>query len=155
MAAWRSFNANVPGDPNMSVTIDVEYQGALRTKARHVETGAVICTAVPGTGDCEGECFTPTDLAAVSLATCLITVVATAARKHGIDPEGARVRLKKTMTESGPRRIGALHAVIEMPAGVPEGLRKRLEAAARTCPVHRSLHEDIDEQMSFVWLEET
>ena len=138
----------------MSVTIDVEYQGGLRTKARHLESGAEICTAVPGESDCEGECFAPTDLAAVSLATCLITVVATAARKHGIDPEGARVRLTKTMTESGPRRIGALHAVIEMPAGVPEKLRKRLEAAARTCPVHRSLHEDIDERMSFVWLEE-
>lgn len=138
----------------MSVTIDVQYEGGLRTRARHVQSGAEICTAVPGESDCEGECFSPTDLAAVSLATCLISVVATAARKHGIDPKGARVCLEKTMSESGPRRIGALHAVIEMPPGIPEKLRKRLEAAARTCPIHRSLHPDIDETMSFEWHEE-
>ena len=140
------------GEPaHVSVTIDVEYQGGLRTKARHRESGAEICTAVPGDGDRADECFSPTDLAAVSLATCLISVVATAARKHGVDPEGARVRLEKSMTESGPRRIAALHAVIEMPPGVPVELRKRLEAAAKTCPVHRSLHPDIDEVMRFEW----
>lgn len=135
----------------MSVTIDVEYEGGLRTRARHLESGAEICTAVPGESDCEGECFSPTDLAAVSLATCLITVVATAARKHDVDPKGARVQLEKTMSSEGPRRIGALHAVLTMPPGVPEHLRKRLEAAARTCPVHRSLHPDIDEVILFEW----
>lgn len=135
----------------MSVTIEVDYEGGLRTRARHAGTGAEICTAVPGESDCAGECFSPTDLAAVSLATCLITVVATAARKHGIDPEGAKVRLEKTMTSEGPRRIGALHAVIAMPPGVPAELRGRLESAARTCPVHRSLHPDVDEVMRFEW----
>ena len=55
------------------------------------------------------------------------------------------------MTKKGPRRIGALHAVIEMPPGAPVELRKRLEAAARACPVHRSLHPDIDEELRFEW----
>jgi len=94
-----------------------------------------------------GESFSPSDLLATGLGSCMMTIMGIYAARHGIDLTGTRVEVSKEMTQSGPRRIARLTTVIHFPAGVEKS--EPLERAALTCPVHESLHPEIEKPVTF------
>ena len=131
------------------VTLDVVYEGRLRTSARHGPSGAVLSTDAPKDNEGRGETFSPTDLVATALGSCMLTIMGIAARRKGLKLEGARVRVEKHMAADPVRRIGRLEVAFEMPAGLSAQDRQVLERAALACPVHRSLHPDIQVPVTF------
>lgn len=133
------------------VEISVESIGQLKTRATHGPSSAVLCTAAPADNMGDGSSFSPTDLLATSLATCVVTTMEIAATKHGVSLAGARGRIEKHMTSEGPRRVARLPLVVELPAGIPAELHQRLEAAGDACPVKRSLHPDVDVTIEYRW----
>jgi len=135
----------------MSVRIDVGYEGELHTTARHEPSGATLETDAPKDNEGRGEAFSPTDLLATALGTCMLTVMGILARRKGWAMEGARVEVDKHMVVDPVRRIGRLDVRFTMPPGLPEAARKPLERAAHTCPVHQSLHPDVQVTTTFTW----
>ena len=131
------------------VEIEIVYEGALRTTARHNTSGATLSTDAPVDNEGMGERFSPTDLVAAALGTCMLTVMGIVSRRKGLALEGARVRVEKHMVADPVRRIGRLDVTFEMPPGLSAGDRQLLENAARTCPVHQSLHPGIEIPLSF------
>ena len=135
----------------MSVRIEVQYEGDLHTRAVHGPSGARLETDAPKDNEGKGEAFSPTDLLATALGTCMLTVMAIYARRKGWEMKGARVSVDKNMVADPVRRVGVLALRFEMPAGIPEDARKPLERAAHTCPVHQSLHPDVKVETAFAW----
>ncbi len=133
------------------MTSEVIYNGNLRTTAKHLRSGNTIITDAPIDNQGNGEAFSPTDLMATALASCMITIMGIKARDKGLDIEGTKANVEKIMS-SNPRRISAIHIVIHMPAnGYTDKEKKILEAAAHGCPVGRSIHPDLEEKITFVW----
>ena len=132
------------------MTAKVLYEGGLRCKAIHKKSGTLISTDAPLDNEGKGESFSPTDLVATALGTCMLTIMGIAARNHHIDMKGTTAEVTKTMA-SEPRRISKLEVLIHMANDHPPKERKILEAAAHGCPVGRSLHSDLDETVSFVY----
>ena len=135
----------------MSVRIEVQYEGELHTSATHGPSGARLETDAPKDNEGRGESFSPTDLLATALGTCMLTVMGIYARRKGWDLAGARVSVDKDMVADPVRRVGHLAVRFDMPAGIPEEARKPLERAAHTCPVHQSLHPDVKVETAFTW----
>ncbi len=135
----------------MSVHVDIEYLGGLKTRAVHEPSGTEILTAAPKDNMGDGSAFSPTDLAATALGTCIITTMAIAGMKHGIELKGARVSLDKHMTTEGPRRLARVPVVVTLPASVPEEFRARLEAAGNACPVSRTYRDDVEMTVTYRW----
>lgn len=137
----------------MAVTIDISYLGGLHCEATHGPSGARLETDAPVDNEGRGETFSPTDLAATGLGTCLVTIMGIAAKRHGWDLTGTRVRVVKEMTADPIRRIGALTVTIGVPAGRITAAADRLllKRAADTCPVRQSLHPDVKVTMAFEW----
>lgn len=133
------------------VRIDVEYTGDLHTDCVHEPSGAQLATDAPRDNEGRGEAFSPTDLVATALASCVLTTMGIVARRHGWPMEGATAAVEKHMVTQPVRRIGRLEARFSMPAAVPEEARVVLERAAHTCPVHRSLHPDVELALVFDW----
>lgn len=134
-------------------TSSVEYLGNLRTKATHLKSGNVILTDAPTDNHGKGEAFSPTDLAATSLASCLITIMGIAAQTHEIDMTGTKATVQKIM-DSNPRRIAEVVIHIEMPKKDFSDKEKAiLEKAAHHCPVAMSLHDNTKESITFHWAE--
>ncbi len=131
------------------VEIDVVYTGQLHTDATHGPTGATLSTDAPKDNEGFGEAFSPTDLLATSFGTCMLTVMGIVARRKEWPLEGASVHIEKHMVADPVRRIGKLVAVFQMPAALEERARQALERAALTCPVHKSLHPDIEQDIRF------
>ncbi len=131
------------------VEIEIVYEGGLRTTARHGPSGATLSTDAPVDNEGKGERFSPTDLLATALGTCMLTVMGIVSRRKGLRLEGARVRVGKHMVADPVRRIGRLDVTFEMPAGLSAGDRQLLEHAARTCPVHKSLHPQVEIPLHF------
>jgi putative redox protein len=131
------------------VQIEVLYEGDLHATARHTPSGATLTTDAPRDNEGRGESFSPTDLLATALGTCMLTIMGIAARRPGIRLEGARARVTKIMATEPARRIGRLEVVFDMPPGLSAEDRRRLEAAAHTCPVHKSLHPEIEIPVTF------
>lgn len=132
----------------MAVLITGRYTGDLKVTVRHELSGTEFGTAAPLDNQGDGSSFSPTDLVATSLGSCILTVIAIAARKEGIPFDGASFRVEKHMA-SDPRRIARLPLVIEMPAGLTDSQRERLEKVGSHCPVHRSIHPDIETPLTF------
>ena len=129
------------------ITASTIYKGDLRTEATHVRSGQVIITDAPPDNNGKGEAFSPTDLLAASLGSCMLTIMGIAARNHGFDMDGTRVEITKVMY-SNPRRVGEILAEIYLPAVEYSDSQKRiLEVAARTCPVALSLHPDLKQDI--------
>jgi putative redox protein len=101
----------------------------------------------------KGESFSPTDLVATGLGTCMMTIMGIAARKLGVDLTGTRVRVVKEMAAAPARRIARLTVEITIPRAVTPEQRRQLENAAHTCPVSKSLHEDVEAPVTFHWAE--
>lgn len=134
------------------VETTVVYHGDLHCQATHTPSGATIETDAPVDNQGKGEAFSPTDLVATALGTCILTICGILARRLEMDIQGAAVSVKKEMTTEPPRRIARLQTTVRMPARISPADRQRFENAARTCPVHRSLHPEIDAPIEFEWV---
>jgi putative redox protein len=128
------------------MTSSVLYTGALRTECTHLQSGSALETDAPADNNGRGERFSPTDLLATSLATCMLTVMGIKARSMGFDLEGVQVAVEKKM-KADPRRVGG----IRLTYTIPDALKNRsekdiavLKNTALTCPVQKSLHPDIE-----------
>jgi|LakMenEpi03Aug12_release.lakeMendotaPanAssembly.Ray.scaffolds.fasta_scaffold288498_2 putative redox protein len=133
------------------VKLSSTYEGGLRCRAVHGPSGTALVTDAPTDNHGKGESFSPTDLVATALGACMMTVMGIVAERHGVDLTGMTAETEKVMTAQPPRRIASLRTrlVIPLPADHPH--RERLETAARACPVHASLHPEIDAAIEFVW----
>lgn len=137
----------------MAVEITGKYIGHLKTELTHSPSGTVIRTAAPVDNQGDGSSFSPTDLAAASLGACMLTLIAIVGERDGLDLTGLSFRLEKHMA-ANPRRIGAVPVTVLMPAGLTPEQRQKLENAALTCPVHKSLSEGVERPVEFVYAEE-
>lgn len=133
------------------VTIDIQYQGDLRCEAVHQPSGNRLATDAPKDNMGKGESFSPTDLVATALGTCMMTLMGIMARSLNVDLKGTRVTVQKEMMATPMRRIGKLGVKIVVPAKLTEEQKQKLERAAMTCPVHKSLHPDVQIPVEFVW----
>lgn len=133
-------------------TIKTEYLGNLRTRAKHVKSANALITDAPIDNHGKGEAFSPTDLLATSLASCMFTIMGIAADANGIDVVGIKADTDKIM-ESNPRRVSRLDIQITFPEGkeYSEEQRSILEKAALSCPVYQSLSEKMEKNISFNW----
>jgi len=133
------------------VSIDMEYQGDLHCSAVHGPSGTTLTTDAPKDNQGRGESFSPTDLVATALGTCILTTMGILARTLDVDITGATATTDKEMTSAPPRRIERLTVKIHIPQQINEENRLKLERAAHTCPVHRSLHPDVQLPITFTW----
>ncbi len=125
----------------MGVPMTVRITG-LQCELTHEPSGAVIRTVPPKDNGGDGTSFSPTDLLGASLASCALSTMALLAPKEGLTFLGGSARVEKEMV-GPPRRVGSLSIVFTLPAATPEAQRARFEEIARTCPVARSLHPDL------------
>ena len=133
------------------MTSTVTYLGELRTEATHLLSGTKIITDAPPDNQGRGEAFSPTDLCATSMASCMITIMGISARNHGLDITGTHATINKIMA-ANPRRIARIEIKVTMPKnGFDDIQRKTLEAAARACPVAFSLEAGIEQVIEFEW----
>ncbi|MDE1162742.1 MAG: OsmC family protein [Acidobacteriaceae bacterium] len=133
------------------VKISLEYEGQLHCKTVHEPSGTVLFTDAPKDNQGLGESFSPTDLVATGLASCILTTMAIQARTLGIDMDGATATVEKEMSAAPPRKIARLAVKVQITKPVDELNRVKLERAAHTCPVHRSLHPEVDAPIEISW----
>ena len=132
------------------VPITITYDGDLSCSATHGPSASTITTDAPRDNQGLGRTFSPTDLVATALGSCVLTTMAIVARRNGIEIRGAHVHVEKHMSDN-PRRIARLPVVVTMPARLDDDNRKRLENAAELCPVKASLAPGVDTPVTFVW----
>ncbi|WP_346667252.1 OsmC family protein [uncultured Desulfovibrio sp.] len=129
------------------------YLGDLRVELRHEQSGATIVTDAPVDNHGKGEAFSPTDMVGAALGACAMTIIGIYAQAHDVDVRGMKMEVTKTMS-ADPRRIGKLDVTFIMPPRAYSDKEKiSIERAARTCPVHLSLHPDTEQVFTFVWQE--
>ena len=128
------------------------YEGQLHCNLTHEPSGTVISTDAPKDNMGRGEAFSPTDLVAAALGSCMLTVMGIVAARHNIDLKGSTVSVSKEMVNAPERRIGSISVTFQMAPGIPEQKRTMLEAAAHSCPVHKSLHPDVQTPIRFIYL---
>ena len=134
------------------MTSQIIYNGDLRCTATHLQSGTFIETDAPTDNQGKGERFSPTDLVATALGTCMVTTMGIKARTMDIQLDGTRLEVTKVMV-SDPRRIGKIIVHVFFPAGlnIDDKQKDLLERTARTCPVERTLHPDVELDMQFNW----
>ena len=132
-------------------TSKIIYKNNLRTEAQHIASGQKIITDAPLDNNGKGEAFSPTDLVATALASCMITIMAIAAEKNGINLLETSASVKKIMG-TNPRTISDVIIEITMSKDLDLKDRKRLEKAAIACPVHKSLHPDMNKEITFSYI---
>jgi uncharacterized OsmC-like protein len=132
-------------------TITTVYEGNLRTTAQHIISGDKIITDAPADNQGRGEAFSPTDLLAASLGSCMLTIMGIAARNHDFSIDGTRIEITKIMN-ANPRKVSEVIVEFHFPSNSYSDSQKRiLEKAATTCPVALSLHPDIIQNVVFHW----
>lgn len=131
--------------------IDIQYLGHLRTRCVHKESGAALETDAPKENQGKGELFSPTDLVAAALGSCVLTLMGIAARRLSVDLTGLRLTVVKEMASAPSRKVGRLKVDVYCPQEFDTGVKKKLEEAAMTCPVHHSLHPDVVKEYTFHW----
>jgi len=135
--------------PVTVVKISREYQGDLHCVASHSPSGDTLISDAPTDNQGRGEAFSPTDLVATALGTCMATTMAIAPRRRGVELRGLKFEVVKEMSDEGPRRIKRLitHVWVPLPkASVPASF---LEKVAHNCPVHKSLDPSIEKPIAF------
>ena len=132
-------------------TSTILYKNNLRTEATHIASGQVILTDAPIDNNGKGEAFSPTDLVATALASCMITIIAIAAEKNNIDVSKTSANVKKIMGVN-PRTISDIVIEVKMSKDLAQKDRIRLEKAALVCPVHKSLHPDMHKKITFTYI---
>ena len=133
------------------VEVTVNYTGGLHCEAKHGPSQSTISTDAPSDNRGKGEHFSPTDLVATALATCMSTTMGIAAEDHKIDLSGLTVRVQKRMSKDAPRRIVGLPSEVHIPLPPDCPQRALLESAALNCPVHKSLPPEIERPTRFFW----
>lgn len=134
----------------MATPISGRYAGDLKVDLLHELSGTRWRTAAPVDNHGDGSSFSPTDMVAAAFGACALTLIAIVGERDGLDLSGLAFRVEKQMT-SEPRRIGGLPLVVTMPAGLDAATRAKLERAALTCPVHRSLPPEVERPITFVY----
>lgn len=133
------------------MTSQITYTGNLRTIATHVKSGNTVITDAPTDNNGKGETFSPTDLVATALGSCMLTIMGIVANRKGLDIEGTKVDIKKVMA-SNPRRISAVEVTLTLPNdNFSTAERTLLEKAAKNCPVALSLSKDLIQEVAFVY----
>ncbi len=134
------------------MTSTVIYEGELRTVARHLSSSTRIQTDAPVDNQGKGEKFSPTDLVATALGSCMLTIMGMKARDMEVDLKNTRIEIQKLM-KADPRRIGGIHLTFHFPDSlqVTEKQRLILERAGNTCPVRYSIHPDIEVLTRYNW----
>ncbi|MEQ1862516.1 MAG: OsmC family protein [Chthoniobacteraceae bacterium] len=135
----------------MSVRVDVVYRGELRTEATHGPSGSTLVTDAPLDNCGRGELFSPTDLVGTALGTCVLTILGIYAQKHGLEVRGATATVEKEMTAVPVRRIAKLATEMRIPLPPDHPHREPIERAILSCPVHASLHAEMEKPVRFVW----
>lgn len=133
------------------VEIKLSYEGDLHCSAIHTPSGSTLATDAPLDNNGRGESFSPTDLVATALGSCMATVIGIVARRKNIAVEGMAINVRKFMSEDSPRRISRLELDLDMPLPADHPDRPLLESAARGCPVHHSIHPEIKVVMNWTW----
>lgn len=133
------------------VKVTIDYEGDLHCSNTHGPSGSTFSTDAPVDNNGRGETFSPTDLMAAALGSCMATIMGIVAQRKGIDLAGLRIQVGKHMSAEPPRRISRLEVRIEMPLAGDHPERKMLESAALSCPVHQSIHPDIEVPIDWVW----
>ncbi len=131
------------------VRIEAVYQGDLRCEAIHGPSRCVLTTDAPTDNFGKGESFSPTDLVATALGTCMATIMGLYADREGIDLDGMAIQIDKEMSPTPPRRIARLTVAFRMPPGIDDAARKALAAYADRCPVKLSLHPETEVSTRF------
>jgi len=129
--------------PEAVTRIDSRYEGQLRCQASHGPSGTRLETDAPIDNQGKGERFSPTDLVATALSTCILTIMGIVAERHGWALSGCSARVEKSMTKEAPRRIALLEVWIELPAHLNEKARRALQKAGDNCPVKLSLEGSV------------
>jgi putative redox protein len=134
------------------MTSTVIYEGDLRTVAQHIASGTKIETDAPVDNQGKGEKFSPSDLVATALGSCMMTIMGMKARDLGVELKGTRIEIQKIM-KADPRRISGISLTFHLPAGLQLSEKNKtiLQRAADTCPVIKSIHPDIDVQVNYNW----
>lgn len=134
------------------MTSTVIYKGALRTELTHTQSTSVIENDAPTDNMGKGERFSPTDMVATALGSCMLTTMGIKANMMDIDLTDSKVQISKIM-KPDPRRIGGIKAQVTMAKnlGLDDKQKEILERVARTCPVERSLHPDMELEITFEW----
>ena len=134
----------------MAVQISGEYTGNLNVALHHGPSGNAIHTAAPVDNQGDGSSFSPTDLLAAALGSCMVTTMAIVAQREGIPFAGGKFALEKHM-RADPRRVARVPVRVTMPAGLNPEQRAILERAALTCPVYQSLSSEIEKEVEFIY----
>ena len=132
------------------MTSSVEYLGNLRTTATHLASEKIIITDAPVDNHGKGEAFSPTDLVATALASCLITIMGIKAKNLELDIDGTKAEITKVMGTE-PRRIVEVKINVFFPKSFDEKTQKILEKAGLTCPIANSLHPNLNQRIRFIW----
>ncbi len=136
----------------MEVEVTAIYDGDLRTTTTHGPSQSSFETDAPVDNCGKGERFSPTDLVGTAMGTCMLTIMGIYAQNNDLDIKGATVRVLKTMTAELPRMIAKITTEITVPLPADHPKRAAMEAAALGCPVHRSLHPDVEKPVVFNWI---
>ncbi|MBC7916031.1 MAG: OsmC family protein [Pyrinomonadaceae bacterium] len=131
-------------------TTETIYLGELRTEITHIQSGNKLITDAPLDNNGKGEAFSPTDLLATSLGSCMLTIMGMAARAHHIKIDGTTCSITKIMA-ANPRRVSEIHAEVNFPSSFSNKEKEVLEHAALNCPVFYSLHPDIKKVIKFTY----
>ena len=131
-------------------TFKIKYQGNLRTIATHLDSGSEISTDAPKDNHGLGQTFSPTDMVCSALASCILTIMAIAVDKNNVDIKGTKAMVKKIMGNN-PRRIAEIQIDIVFPKEYDSKTKTILEKAAYNCPVHHTLSETVEKNISFTY----
>lgn len=135
------------------MTAAIIYKGNLRTEMVHLQSGTTIETDAPTDNKGKGERFSPTDLLAASLGSCIITTIAIKAEDMQLNFEDTKIEVQKVMSSDAPRRVVEVNAVLTFPENfnATEEQKEQLMRIAHACPVAKSLHPDVKQQLTFNW----
>lgn len=134
-------------------TVSAKYLGDLRVEATHNASGTTIISDAPLDNGGQGRGFSPTDLATTSLGMCAMTIMGLFAKNHGLDLVGMSMDITKSMSQDAPRRIAEIEIIFSIPdKGFTAKQKQSIERAALTCPVHKSLHPDVNQKFVFNWV---
>ena len=128
----------------------IEYKGELRTEAVHLRSGKAIITDAPVDNQGKGESFSPTDLVATALGSCMMTIMGIVAERDEIELEGTIAEVEKIMAKN-PRRIGEIKIKIKFSQKLNGDEKDKLERAAKSCPVSGSLNHNLKETVEFIY----
>jgi putative redox protein len=133
------------------VKVNINYEGALHCVVAHEQSGKTLHTDAPVDNGGKGESFSPTDLCASALGSCIATIVGMELEKLNVDLTGMRIEVNKAMSANLPRRIARLETQVWLPVELTDDQQWKVEIAAKNCPVHHSLSAEIEKPIIFHW----